>query len=73
MEQWDTVSNKFTLRYDSCWRTDTQTKIIRTSLEKYYYLDCLATFDFVSRGNGIILALAMQIMTSILQGSLMVR
>ena len=45
MEEWDPASNDFVLRCNSCWRTSTKTKIIRTSREKYYCLDCLATFD----------------------------
>jgi predicted SprT family Zn-dependent metalloprotease len=46
MEEWDPVSNDFVFRCNSCWRTNAQTKkIIRTSREKYYCLDCLAMFD----------------------------
>ena len=45
MEEWDQASNDFILRCNSCWRTNAQTKIIRTSREKYYCLDCLAAFD----------------------------
>jgi transposase-like protein len=46
MEEWDPASNDFVFRCNSCWRTNKQTKkIIRTSREKYYCLDCLATFD----------------------------
>ena len=45
MEEWDPASNEFVLRCNSCWRTNAQTKVIRTSREKYYCLDCLATFD----------------------------
>jgi hypothetical protein len=45
VEEWDPVSNDIVLRCNSCWRTNAQTKIIRTSREKYYCLDCLATFD----------------------------
>jgi transposase-like protein len=45
MEEWDQASNDFVLRCNSCWRTNASTKIIRTSREKYYCLDCLATFD----------------------------
>jgi transposase-like protein len=45
MEEWDQASNDFVFRCNSCWRTSAQTKIIRTSREKYYCLDCLATFD----------------------------
>src|SRR5829696_7298973 len=45
MEEWDQASNDFVLRCNSCWRTNASTKIIHTSREKYYCLDCLATFD----------------------------
>ena len=45
MEEWDPASNDFVFRCNSCWRTNAHTKIIRTSREKYYCLDCLATFD----------------------------
>ena len=45
MDEWDPASNEFVLRCKSCWRTNAQTKVIRTSREKYYCLDCLATFD----------------------------
>jgi hypothetical protein len=45
MGEWDPTSNDFVLRYNSCWRTNANTKVIRTSREKYYCLDCLAIFD----------------------------
>jgi hypothetical protein len=45
MEEWDPLSNDFVFRCNSCWRTNAQTKVIRTSREKYYCLDCLAIFD----------------------------
>lgn len=45
LEEWDPASNDFILRCNSCWRTNAKTKIIRTSREKYYCLDCLSTFD----------------------------
>jgi hypothetical protein len=44
MEGW-TPSNDFVLHCNSCCRTNSDTEIIRTSREKYYCLDCLATFD----------------------------
>jgi hypothetical protein len=46
MEEWDQASNDFILRCNSCWRTNAQTKIIRTSREKYYCLDCLAHLTY---------------------------
>jgi transposase-like protein len=45
MEEWDPLLNDFVFRCNSCWRTNKQIKIIRTSREKYYCLDCLAIFD----------------------------
>jgi hypothetical protein len=45
MEEWDQAPNDFVLRCNSWLRTNAQTKIISTSREKYYCLDCLATFD----------------------------
>jgi len=47
MEEWDPAINDFVLRCNSCWRTnnDKQTKIIRTSREKYYCEECLGMFD----------------------------
>jgi hypothetical protein len=45
MEEWDPGSNDFVLRCNCCRRTNGNTKIIRTSCEKYYCLDFLAPFD----------------------------
>ena len=45
MEELNPASNDFVLLCNRCWRTDALTKIIRTSREKYYCLDRLATFD----------------------------
>ena len=61
MEEWDPAINDFVLRCNSCWRTnkDKQTKIIRTSREKYYCEHCLGMFDnlchcYLSSSNTII-------------------
>ena len=45
MEEWDPATNDFILRCNSCWRTNKQVKIIRTSREKYYCEQCLNMYD----------------------------
>jgi late competence protein required for DNA uptake (superfamily II DNA/RNA helicase) len=45
MEEWDPAINDFVFRCNSCWRTNKDVKIIRTSREKYYCQDCLNTYD----------------------------
>ena len=48
MEEWDPAIKDFILRCNSCWRTNKNKpiKIIRTSLEKYYWEQCLSMFFF---------------------------
>jgi hypothetical protein len=45
MEEWDPDANEFILRCNSCYRTDKDVKIIRTSREKYFCEQCLSIFD----------------------------